>query len=670
MSLQDSVGDVFASGGLLSRSFDTFSPRSGQTEMALAVARVMVDGGVLVVEAGTGIGKTFAYLVPVLLSGDRVLLSTATKTLQDQLFGRDLPQLVSMLNLPIRIALLKGRSSYLCLHRLGGARTTLDSSDRLKLNALAKIETWALTTRSGDLAELPGLDERSPLIPLVTSTRDNCVGAECPQFRACHVNLARREAMVADIVVINHHLFFADMAVRDSGVAELLPTVKAVIFDEAHQLNETGVQFLGVQLSSGQLIDFSRDLLANGMTHAGGYADWETLSFNIECAARDLRLLLGNVRTGTKLRWVSTAPEQTHEGDWLAAVAEVERACSLANVSLSAVKAMAPDLTRLSERCDALLERVALFSAPCRQDAVRWLDVGMQLRLVEAPLDIAAVVKNKLIKSGLENESSRSWIFTSATLGDDPELRWFTEPCGLTDAEILRVASPFDYAIQAGVYVPMNLPQPSEPEHSAELAELVARMACVISGRTLVLTTTLRALATISDALQQKFKGQNNLKILVQGQLPKRELIDRFRRGNFENNPGCILVASASFWEGVDLPGDCLQLLVIDKLPFPPPSDPVVEARSKQLEAMGKSVFSRYFIPEAAIALKQGAGRLIRRESDHGLLVIGDSRLKRMGYGKRLMTSLPPMRQIDTEEALFAELNSLTKLSTKDQNSF
>ena len=638
--------------------------------MAQAVARVIEEGGVLVVEAGTGIGKTFAYLVPVLLSGERVLLSTATKTLQDQLFGRDLPQLVRVMNLPIRIALLKGRSSYLCLHRLDSARLILDTSDRVKQNALAKIESWALTTRSGDLAELPGLDERSPLIPLVTSTRDNCVGADCPQFKACHVNLARREAMVADIVVINHHLFFADLSVRDSGVAELLPTVRAVIFDEAHQLNETGVQFLGVQLSSGQLIDFSRDLLANGSAHAGGYADWASLSFNIECAARDLRLLLGNVRAGSKLRWVSTAPEQANEGDWLAALAEVERACSLANHSLSAVKAMTPDLMRLSERCDALLERVALFSAPSRTDAVRWLDVGMQLRLVEAPLDIAAVVKEKLIKSSHENGSNKAWVFTSATLGDDPELRWFTEPCGLMDAEILRVASPFDYAQQAAVYVPMNLPKPSEPEHSAQVAELVARMACVIAGRTLVLTTTLRALATISDVLQQKFKGHNDLEILVQGQLPKRELIDRFRSGNSDNKPGSILVASASFWEGVDLPGDCLQLLVIDKLPFPPPSDPVVEARSKQIEAMGKSVFSRYFIPEAAIALKQGAGRLIRRESDRGLLVIGDSRLKRMGYGKRLMASLPPMRQVETEESLFAELSSLTKLSTTDQNSF
>lgn len=670
MSLQDTVGEMFASGGLLARSFESFVPRPGQTEMALAVARVIDDGGVLVVEAGTGIGKTYAYLVPVLLSGDRVLLSTATKTLQDQLFGRDLPELVRAMNLPIRIALLKGRSSYLCLHRLIGTRQNLDSSDRLKIHALAKIESWSLTTRSGDLAELPGLDERSPLIPLVTSTRDNCVGAACPQFRECHVNLARREAMAADVVVINHHLFFADMAVRDSGVAELLPTVKTVIFDEAHQLNETGVQFLGSQLSSGQVIDFSRDLLTHGLSLAGGYADWATLAFNIECAARDLRLLVGNVKSGAKLRWVDVAPEHLNEADWRAAMAEILTACTLSSQALVVVKDLAPDLMRLSERCDTMLERIAQFVAPCGHEAVRWLDVGMQLRLVEAPLDIAQVVKTKLVKPALDGDAHQAWIFTSATLGDDPALRWFTEPCGLTEAEILRVASPFNYALQAGVYVPVDLPKPNDPAHSSQVAALVARMAPVIGGRTLVLTTTLRALAAISDGLQLRFNGPNDLQVLVQGQLPKRELIERFRSGNVDHKPGCILVASASFWEGVDLPGDVLQLLVIDKLPFPSPSDPVVEARSKKIEAMGKSVFSRYFIPEAAMALKQGAGRLIRRESDRGLLVICDNRLTQMGYGKRLMASLPPMRKVETEEALFEELAQLTKASTTDLSSF
>jgi ATP-dependent DNA helicase DinG len=668
MSLQAMVGEVFSSDGLLARTVESFVPRQGQTDMALAVARVMETGGALVVEAGTGIGKTFAYLVPVLLSGERVLLSTATKTLQDQLFGRDLPQLVRVLNLPIRIALLKGRSSYLCLHRMAGARQNLSSSDHSKTHALAKIEAWALSTRTGDLAELPGLDERSPLIPLVSSTKDNCVGAACPQFRLCHVNLARREAMAADVVVINHHLFFADLAVRDSGVAALLPTVKALVFDEAHQLNETGVQFLGTQLSSGQLIDFSRDLLTHGLNHAGGFADWPTLAFNIECAARDLRLLVGNVKSGSALRWVAVAPAHIDEGEWQTAMAAVVETCAVAQKALQATQDLAVDLMRLSERCDALLERVAHFLAPGDEAGVRWIDVGLHLRLVEAPLEIAQVVKTKMIHSAAAVDAQRAWIFTSATLGSDPELRWFTEPCGLTDAEILRVASPFNYALQAAVYVPLDLPKPSDPSHSVQVAALVARMAPVIGGRTLVLTTTLRALTTISEALQHLLAKPTDVQVLVQGQLPKRELIERFRSGNFENKPGCILVASASFWEGVDLPGDVLQLLVIDKLPFPPPGDPVVEARSKQMEAKGESVFNRYFIPEAAMALKQGAGRLIRRETDRGLLVICDTRLKHMGYGKRLLASLPPMRQVQTEEALFLELAQLTKASTTGQS--
>src|SRR5437868_14811890 len=261
MPLEQEVREVFAQGGVLSHAADHFREREGQTQMALAVARTIERGGVLVVEAGTGVGKTFSYLVPALLSGERVLLFTATKTLQDQLFGRDLPRLVTALGLPVRTALRKGRASYLCLHRMEQARHDATLPDRGSVRVLAKIEEWSQSTRTGDLAELPGLDERSAVIPFVTSTRENCLGSQCPKFRACHVNLARREALAADVVVINHHLFFADLAVRESGMAELLPTVRVAIFDEAHQLNETGVQFLGANLTTGQLLDFSRDLL-------------------------------------------------------------------------------------------------------------------------------------------------------------------------------------------------------------------------------------------------------------------------------------------------------------------------------------------------------------------------------------------------------------------------
>ena len=292
MQLQDAVTEAFAPGGLLSHTQPHFQPRTGQTEMALAVARTIAQGGALVVEAGTGIGKTFAYLVPALLSGERVLVSTATKALQDQLFTRDLPVLVQGLGLPLRVALLKGRSSYLCLHRMEMARQSAVLSGPQATEAsrtLAAVEQWAQGTRTGDLAEMPTLDERSPVIALVTSNRENCLGAQCPRVAQCHVNLARREALAADVVVINHHLFFADLGVRESGVAELLPSVRVVVFDEAHQLNEIGVQFLGRQLSTGQLLDCVRDLLATGLEKARGFVDWQGVAGALEDATRALR---------------------------------------------------------------------------------------------------------------------------------------------------------------------------------------------------------------------------------------------------------------------------------------------------------------------------------------------------------------------------------------------
>lgn len=668
MSLQEIVAGTFAPGGVLARSVDEFTPRIGQTEMAIATARVIEEGGVLVVEAGTGIGKTFAYLVPALLSGHRVLLSTATKTLQDQLFGRDLPRLVKVLGLPVRTALLKGRSSYLCLHRLEQARFNMEVAERQGHQTLAKIELWAQTTATGDLAELPGLDEHSPLIPLVTSSRDNCLGAQCPQVRRCHVNQARREALTADVVVINHHLFFADLAVRESGVAELLPTVQTVIFDEAHQLNETGVQFMGQQLSTGQLLDFARDMLLGGLQHARGLLDWPQLAADVEHAARDLRMVVGKSYPGAKLRWVGEAPEDVDPREWVTVMAGLQAACTRAMQALHTVSEMAPDLAGLLERVSSFVDRLGFFSAACDLDSVRWLDVGAQLKLVESPLDIAATVRSRLITPTNEGGATQSWIFTSATLGPDAKLRWFTEPCGLGDAEILKIGSPFDYAVQAAVYVPSHWPKPNDSGHSMLVADLVAKAAPLIGGRTLVLTTTLRALQVISEALQKFFAASQSLEILVQGQQPKRELIDRFRQGDLNGKTGCILVASASFWEGVDVPGDALQMVVIDKLPFPVPSDPWVEAYSKRLEAAGRSVFNSYFMPEAAIALKQGAGRLIRRESDQGVLVICDSRLTAMGYGRRLLAALPPMRKLNSDDELTVALGALTRPSTMDQS--
>jgi len=664
MSLELEVKEAFAHDGLLSRSIDLFMPRQGQTEMALAVAHAIEYSEALVVEAGTGVGKTYAYLVPALLSGERVLLSTATKTLQDQLYGRDLPRLIEVLGLPIETALLKGRGSYLCLHRLSVARQDSNGTDRSFARALARIEEWARVTQSGDLAEMPGLDEKSSVIPLVTSTRENCLGTQCPDFRACHVNFARKQALAADIVVVNHHLFFADLAVRESGLAELLPSVRVAIFDEAHQLNETGVQFLGENLTSGQLLDFCRDVFATGLQSARGLVDWQQIVGRCEVAARELRLCTANTYAATKLRWTETTPEGLDSVGWKAALEEVALSLALASEALGTVSEIAPEFVRLRERATELWARAQRFLEPSPAEYVRWIEVGSQLRLVQSPLNIAKAVKAKMIEA--PGQSEKTWIFTSATLGDDEKLSWFTQPCGLSEARILKVESPFNYAQQAAFYIPPVFPKPSDATHPSAVAEFAAECGGRLGGRTMVLTTSLRALRVIGDTLLQAFDSSDAIEVLVQGLMPKRVLIERFRQGAKGGQRGCLMVASASFWEGIDIPGDALQLVIIDKLPFPPPNDPMAEARSKAFEAQGKSAFNAYFLPEAAVSLNQGAGRLIRRETDTGVLVVCDTRLATMGYGKRLLKALPPMKRLHTEDELASQLESFTKICTNE----
>lgn len=668
--LAQAVQSTFAPGGPLAQAAEGFVARDGQTQLAQAVARTIGQGGVLVAEAATGVGKTFAYLVPALLSGERVLVSTATKTLQDQLFGRDLPRLARALGVPARMALLKGRSSYLCLHRLEFAGESSDLRMTGARHALSKIERWSKTTRTGDLAELPGLDERSPVIPLVTSTRENCLGADCPKFRGCHVNLARREAMAADVVVINHHLFFADLAIRESGMAELLPTVRVAIFDEAHQLNETGIQFLGQQLATGQLLDFARDVLGAGLQQARGLCDWTQLASGVELAARDLRMAVGQVRGASRLRWTAEAPDGVEAVAWQASLARLHTALTDAAAALDTVSELAPDFVRLHERARLLAGRTQRFAAPCDVALVRWADVSQSLRLVESPLDIADTVRTRLLAAPEGEGPARAWVFVSATLGDDARLSWFTQPCGLQDAEVLRIGSPFDYARQAALYVPAHIARPADPAHSGDVARLAGDAAARLGGRTMVLTTTLRALRSIGDALAERFPVSSGIEVLVQGALPKRVLMDRFRAGNAGGQRGCVLVASASFWEGVDMPGDALQLVIIDKLPFPPPGDPLVEARCRRIESEGRSAFADYSVPEAAVALKQGAGRLIRRETDTGLLVICDTRLTQMGYGRRLLAALPPMRRITNPAEFDAALAALRDAPVGEQGNW
>ena len=655
--LADAVARAFAAGGPLARADAGYVERDVQQRFAQAVSEALGRRDALVAEAGTGVGKTFAYLVPLLLSGRRALVSTATKSLQDQLFLRDLPRLIAALGVPVQLALLKGRASYLCLHRLEQARQggapgqPVLLPDRFAVRALSRIETWAQATASGDLAEVDGLDERSPVIPLVTSTRENCLGSECPQFAACHVVKARREAMVADLVVVNHHLFFADMALRDSGVAELLPSVDAAVFDEAHQLVEAGVQFLGTTLGTAQAIDFARDLLALGLQQARGLVDWQALAGACEHSARDLRLTatgtLRELRGMVKLRW----NERSDDAAFTASLSNLSAACDAAAEGLKVAIDLGPDFAKLQERAATLSQLATRFQSEAAEGHVRWIDVTSQhARLVESPLDIRDMLTEQRARA------PKAWIFTSATLGDDDGLTWFTATTGLEDAVKLRLGSPFDYAAHARLFVPTRFPKPNEPGHAVAVATLAAHCAAALGGRTFVLTTTLRALPLVADTLRSELDaaGAGHVEVLVQGTQPKRALLQRFLA-----QPASVLVGSQTFWEGIDVPGDALQCVLIDKLPFPPPNDPLIEARVKRLEAQGRNAFNECFVADAAVSLKQGAGRLIRSETDRGLLVVCDPRMARMPYGARLRAALPPMTVLTEESAAIEWLHEL-----------
>ncbi len=711
--LHRAVQGVFSPDGPLAKVDSHFSVRQGQTEMAMAVADTLESGGALVVEAGTGVGKTFAYLVPALLSGERVVISTATKTLQDQLFARDLPALIAALKLPTKMALLKGRANYLCLYRLGLAREEGLFPDRYVVHLLSKVERWAKATDKGDLSELEGLDERSALIPMITSTKENCLGSECPQFKSCHVALARREAMAADVVVINHHLFFADLSMKESGMAELLPNTKVVIFDEAHQLNETGVNFLGEQLSSAQFIELARDLLALGAASAKGMGPWQALAAQLETMGKAFRGLFAKNDRSQKLSWLGLAPQGLDELMWQSTMSAMGTLLQELQAAVELVEQTGPDWERYMERVQDMQARIVLFESALEPGCVRFADVGGSVRLIQAPLDIANTLGPKTLSATwavneasrqlartvsstpndgawpeeetnpfddartcangssaalskpASSESPKAWIFTSATLGAEPSLSWFTQPCGLTHARVLQVKSPFNYAKQAVLLVPKNMVLPSDAKHSEQVSELSAKVIKILGGKTLVLTTTLRALKDIAQRLKDLLKEHPHIEVLVQGEGSKIELMQRFRGPADHEQGGFVLVASASFWEGFDVPGDALQAVIIDKLPFPPPNDPMVEARSKRLESEGKSAFNSYFLAEAGVSLKQGAGRLIRRESDKGVLVVCDTRLSTTGYGKRLMAALPPMARVSDEEALLEGLKRLTKSATK-----
>jgi ATP-dependent DNA helicase DinG len=626
----DAIDAVFAAEGPLSRTIADYRPRAQQREMAARIAQAIRAARVLVVEAGTGTGKTVAYLVPALLAGGKVIISTGTKTLQDQLFRRDLPAVRDALGLPVTAALLKGRANYVCPYHLArnleGARLPTREAVR-DLHAIAR---FAEGSRSGDKAELATVAEDSPAWPAATSTRENCLGGKCPDLADCYVMRARREALAADVVVVNHHLFFADVVLRDEGTAELLPACNTVILDEAHQLPETASDFFGETVSTGQLLDLCRDTLAEALASAADVRALQDRVRAVDRTTRDLRLAVGLKEVRAPASAVDRDPA------FAAALAALRAALAALAQALAALAERSEGLENCARRATGLAGRIDRWASDESGELVRWLEAYTQaLALHMTPLSIAASFRRQL------DGSPRAWIFTSATLAVGGDFSHYKHELGLDDAEAACWDSPFDYRSNALLYLPSGLPLPNSPEHTDAVVDAAEPVLRASGGRAFLLFTTLRAMRRAHERLAERFRrSRSDLPLLVQGEGTRSELLERFRRlGN------AVLLGASSFWEGVDVRGEALSVVVIDKLPFAPPDDPVLAARLEHLRRLGRNPFVEYQVPQAAIALKQGAGRLIRDERDRGVLVLCDPRLVAKPYGRQLLESLPPMRR-------------------------
>lgn len=621
---------VFSPEGVLARKVPGYRCRGQQLEMAQAVAQAIEERSSLLAEAGTGTGKTFAYLVPALLSGGRVILSTGTKTLQDQLFERDLPLVREALGVPVTTALLKGRANYVCHHHLERAATEGRFASRQEIRWLHKIQSFARGSRTGDKAQLSEVPETAGLWAAVTSTRENCLGSDCPYFRECFVMNARREALAADVVVVNHHLFFADLMLRDEGVSELLPHCHTVIFDEAHQLPDTATLFFGEQLGGGQLAELARDSEAAGRTGSLDARDLVDTAAALALEGKRFRLAMG-AGVGRQVREALVAST-----DFALALTNLAERLHALRSELQVHGERSEDLENCLLRANDFSARMERWRDNTSEDWVRWLETTQSGWVLQAaPLSVAEVFREQVEKSG------RTWIFTSATLAVNGDFTHYRAQMGLDNAHCVCWESPYDYGNQALLCVPRGLPSPQDPRHTEAVVEAALPVLRASAGRAFMLFTTLRALerarGLMADALAREGL---DYPLLVQGEGSRSELLERFRDlGN------AVLLGSQSFWEGVDVRGDALSVVIIDKLPFAPPDDPVLAARLAQIERAGGNGFMNFQVPEAAIALKQGAGRLIRSESDRGVLLICDPRLVEKPYGKRLWRSLPPMRR-------------------------
>ncbi|MBE3035404.1 MAG: ATP-dependent DNA helicase [Actinobacteria bacterium] len=663
------LSTLFADDGTLAKGIEGYRPRSAQLTMAQAVANAIEAADSIIVEAGTGTGKTYAYLVPAMLWGGKVIVSTGTKNLQDQLFLRDIPTVRKALNAPVSVALLKGRANYVCHYHVERASQNGRLSSRQDAAWLRQINLFLKTTKTGDKAELASVPENAPVWNLVTSTRDNCLGSDCAYYKDCFVMRARKEAQQADVVVVNHHLFFADVMLKDTGMAELLPAANTIIFDEAHQLPETATLFFGETISTNQILELARDSVAEGLSHARDAVDWVAIAAPLERAARDLRLVFR--QDGSRLSIKQIDNDAAIAKPFYEVLPKLEQALSDFTGALEAQAERAETIEQCHRRAVALCEKLEAWvdpkppKAPKKEgddegkegesaapvdERVRWVEVfanSVQLHLT--PLSIAPIFSRQ--RAG----QPRAWVFTSATLSVRGNFTHYAAQLGLDRDRSMTLDSPFDYASQGLLYVPRDLPQPSDPRFTDAVLDATLPLIEAAGGKTFLLCTTLRAVNRAAERLTDEFAQRGwDFPLLVQGQASRTELLDRFRTlGN------AVLVGSQSFWEGVDVRGEALSLVVIDKLPFAPPDDPVLSARMEALEKKGLSPFAVHQLPHAVITLKQGAGRLIRSETDRGVLMICDPRLVEKNYGRQIWQSLPPFKRTREAETAAEFLRSL-----------
>ncbi|EJG1128739.1 ATP-dependent DNA helicase [Vibrio parahaemolyticus] len=634
------IAKTFSSDGALGKAIPGFQARQPQIDMAEAVSSAIKEQSQLVVEAGTGTGKTFAYLVPALLSGKKVIISTGSKNLQEQLYHRDLPLMVNVLGFYGQVALLKGRSNYLCLDRLSRqmVESHTNESDPTLLTQLVKVRSWSSETKTGDLGDCEDLPEDSMIIPTITSTNDNCLGKECPSYTDCFVLKARKRAMDSDIIVVNHHLFLADLAIKETGFGELIPEADVFIFDEAHQLPDIASEYFGQSVSSRQIHDLAKDIEIAYRTEAKDMRQLQKVGDKLLQSAMDMRIVLGE--PGFRGNWREAMQSESIKRELVRLTDSLDLAIDVLKLALGR-----------SQLLDTAFERANLIKGRiervCDVDITGysyWYDTSPRhFTLHITPLSVADKFHEQIeIKQG-------AWIFTSATLAVSGDFKHFTDRLGLKPKQQFSLPSPFDYEKQARLCVPRYLPEPNSPGLADKLVRMLAPVIEENDGRCFFLCTS----HSMMRELGEKFREVLDLPVLMQGEMSKQKTLAEFMElGN------ALLVATGAFWEGIDVRGDALSCVIIDKLPFTAPDDPLLKARIEDCRLRGGEPFAEVQIPDAVITLKQGVGRLIRDQKDHGALIICDNRLVTRDYGGTFLGSLPPIPRTRDLERIKAFLKA------------